>query len=44
MYAILATASEDASIRLWDCESGDHENTMKGHTGKINYISFHPQG
>ena len=40
----LASGSEDASIKLWDSESGEIEKTMKGHTGKINSICFNKQG
>ena len=41
---MVATASEDASIKLWDYEQGELENTLKSHTGIVNYIAFHPGG
>ena len=44
VYSIAATSSEDASIRIWDTDSGESEHTMKGHTGVVNYIAFHPLG
>jgi platelet-activating factor acetylhydrolase IB subunit alpha len=44
LYDLLATASEDASIKLWDTETGENEKTMRGHTKKINAISFNNQG
>ena len=41
---LLASASEDSSIKLWDSESGEVEKTLKGHTSKINWIDFHKKG
>jgi len=43
-YSLLASCSEDASIKLWDFEAGQFEKTLKGHTGTINYIAFDLQG
>ena len=43
-YSIVASASEDASIRLWEFDQGEHERTMKGHTGMINFITFNSNG
>lgn len=43
-YNLLASSSEDASIKLWDSDTGQFEKTFKGHTGTINYLSFDPQG
>ena len=43
-YSVLASCSEDASIKLWDFEAGQFEKTLKGHTGTINYIAFDLQG
>lgn len=40
----LASGSDDASIKLWDCESGENDKTLKGHTAKINCIAFNGQG
>jgi platelet-activating factor acetylhydrolase IB subunit alpha len=44
VYSIVASASEDGSIMLWDYETGEHEHTMKSHMGCVNYVSFHPNG
>ena len=33
MYNFVASASEDAKIRFWDFEQGEHERTLKGHAG-----------
>jgi platelet-activating factor acetylhydrolase IB subunit alpha len=39
-YSILASCSEDASIKIWDFDSGELDKTLKGHTGSINHIDF----
>jgi len=44
IYDILASSSDDASIKLWDTETGENDKTMRGHTKKINYITFNNQG
>ena len=41
---LLASSSEDASIKLWDYETGEAEQTLREHTGMVNYINFHPNG
>ena len=33
VYSQTASGSEDASVKLWDYESGEYEKTLKGHTG-----------
>lgn len=43
-YNIVASASEDATIRLWDYDSGEHERTLKSHTGIVNFLAFNPNG
>lgn len=42
VYSILASCSEDGTIRIWDHESGENEKTLKGHTATVNCISFEP--
>jgi len=44
VYDLLATASEDCAIKLWDTETGDNDKTMRGHTKKINRIAFNNNG
>ena len=44
IYTQIATSSEDASIKIWDYETGECESTLREHTGMVNYICFNPQG
>jgi platelet-activating factor acetylhydrolase IB subunit alpha len=39
-YSLLASCSEDATIKLWDFETGALDKTLKGHTATINFIDF----
>ena len=41
---ILATASEDETIILWDIDSGNILHRLEGHTGAVNDIEFTPDG
>lgn len=43
-FVVVATASEDTTIKLWDFESGEFEKTLKGHTDSVNSIAFSPDG
>ena len=43
-YNIVATASEDASIRLWDFEQGELERTLKSHAGMVTFLAFNSGG
>ncbi len=43
-YNQIATSSEDASIKIWDYDTGECEQTLREHTGMVNYINFHPSG
>ena len=40
----MASSSEDASIKVWDYESGEFEKTLKGHTNSVNGICFDANG
>lgn len=44
VYQILASASEDTSIKIWDYESGEYERTLKGHTKAVHDITFDAKG
>jgi WD40 repeat protein len=41
---LLASASSDKSIKLWDVASRQCVRTFQGHTGCVNSISFTPDG
>ncbi|KAI8835163.1 putative platelet-activating factor acetylhydrolase isoform 1B alpha subunit [Chytriomyces cf. hyalinus JEL632] len=40
LYSVLATASEDASVKIFDVETGECERTLKGHTKAVNSVAF----
>lgn len=41
---LLASGSDDQTIRLWDTHTGSCLHTLQGHTGMIDSISFSPDG
>lgn len=41
---ICASSSEDATVKLWDCESGDFQRTLKGHTAAVTCVCWSPDG
>ena len=44
VFPVLVTGSEDASIIVWDYESGEFERALKGHTGSVNDVAFNSAG
>lgn len=44
LWNVLASASEDSSVKIWDWESGDFERTVKGHTKAVMDVDFDPKG
>ncbi|KAJ8313083.1 hypothetical protein KUTeg_010456 [Tegillarca granosa] len=44
VFSIMVSASEDATIKLWDFETGDYERTLKGHTDSVQDIAFDHTG
>lgn len=44
IFSIMISASEDASIKLWDFETGDYERTLKGHTDSVQDVTLDKDG
>ena len=44
VYALVVSASDDATIRVWDTETGKYERSLKGHTGSVNWLAFNRTG
>ena len=42
--SLLASASVDNTIRLWDAASGALLRTFEGHTGDVLSVAFSPDG
>ena len=40
----IASGSDDATIYLWDVNTGTLKNTLTGHTAWVKHISFSPNG
>lgn len=43
-FSILASASEDSSVKIWDWETGEFERTLKGHTKAVMDVDFDKTG
>ena len=41
---MLATASRDETVRLWDATTGKQKKTLKGHIAPVNGAAFSPDG
>ncbi|KAL7953004.1 WD40-repeat-containing domain protein [Trichoderma compactum] len=41
---IVASASDDGMIRLWDVTTGTHRQTLVGHSDRVTEIFFSPDG
>jgi WD40 repeat protein/predicted Ser/Thr protein kinase len=40
----LASAGDDATVRLWDLATGQTRAELKGHTGLVRFVAFTPDG
>ncbi|VDM95091.1 unnamed protein product [Thelazia callipaeda] len=40
VYSIIASSSEDSTIKVWDFETGDFERSLKGHTDAVQDLAF----
>ncbi|KAK6908164.1 nuclear distribution protein PAC1 [Kwoniella mangroviensis CBS 8507] len=43
-WTVLASASEDSTVKIWDWESGEMERTLKGHTKSVGDVDFDSKG
>jgi WD40 repeat protein len=41
---LIASASTDATVRLWDVASGAEQAVLRGHSGDIEAVTFSPAG
>eukprot|EP00039_Didymoeca_costata_P019380 m.337315 g.337315 ORF g.337315 m.337315 type:complete len:409 (+) comp18099_c0_seq1:207-1433(+) len=44
VFSVFVSGSEDASIKIWDYESGEYERTLKGHTNTVQDLAFDDKG
>lgn len=44
IYTTLVTASDDATLKVWEWESGELEKTLKGHTKSVTDCDFDSKG
>ncbi|KAL6080659.1 Lissencephaly-1 [Balamuthia mandrillaris] len=44
VFSLMASGSEDATIKVWDYETGEFERTLKGHTLAVQDIAFDHTG
>lgn len=44
VFSLMVSSSEDATIKVWDFETGEYERTLKGHTDSVQDIAFDAQG
>lgn len=43
-YTVLASASVDATVKIWDWETGELERTLKAHTRAVTDCDFDSSG
>jgi WD40 repeat protein len=42
--AVMASASQDATVKVWDAETGQEALTLRDHTGQVTSVSWSPDG
>jgi WD40 repeat protein len=41
---LIASASRDQTVRVWDAKTGDLLHTFRGHTDRVHNVAFDPSG
>lgn len=44
IFSVLVSGSEDATVKVWDFETGEYERTLKGHTNPVQALAFNGSG
>jgi len=44
VYNVVASSSEDATIKIWDYESGKFERSLQGHQDAVQDVAFNASG
>lgn len=44
VFSQIASCSEDATIKIWDWETGEFERTLKSHTKPVQDVDFDSTG
>ena len=40
----MVSSSEDATVKVWDYDTGEFERTLKGHTDSVQDVAFDHTG
>ncbi|XP_067629095.1 lissencephaly-1 homolog isoform X5 [Eurosta solidaginis] len=44
IFGLMVSSSEDATIKIWDFETGEYERSLKGHTDSVQDVAFDAHG